>query len=407
VGGGIIGYCCAYYLSEANYRVTIIDATDKPIGASFGNAGMIVPSHFTPLASPALLSKGLKWMLSSSSPFFLRPRLNFELAKWIRKFLKSANNAHVEYASPRIYALNHLSRHLFNEINIRLNDSINFRGDGLMMIYNTLEGEEEELKTSLIANELGLKTEILDNKMLNQKDPGVSYSAKGAVFYPEDAFLDPARLMNALEAYLVDQNVRIIKNSKVKGFEFEGSIIKAVRHREQVTSADQFVIAGGAFTADLLKQLGLRILLQGGKGYSVNVGNPAEMPKICSILTEAKVAITPMGDRLRLAGTMEISGLNTSISKKRVRGFLRSISSYMPYFSYDKLRDCEVWAGLRPCSPDGLPYIGRTKLLQNMVVATGHAMMGLSLGPATGKLVTELIEEVSPTIDLSPFSPDR
>jgi D-amino-acid dehydrogenase len=167
------------------------------------------------------------------------------------------------------------------------------------------------------------------------------------------------------------------------------------------------VIAGGAWTPELTRTLGVRVLMQAGKGYSLTLPAPRQLPEVCSILTEARVAVTPMGDSLRFAGTMEITGLDTSVNPRRVRGIVQSVPHYFPAFRPEDFRDVPVWRGLRPCSPDGLPYLGRFAAFSNLSLASGHAMMGLSLGPVTGKLMAELLSDEPPSLDLVLLRPDR
>ena len=172
-------------------------------------------------------------------------------------------------------------------------------------------------------------------------------------------------------------------------------------------SADEFVVATGSFTVPLLKKLKLKLLMEAGKGYSVDWTTPEVIPAISYILVEARVAVTPMNNKIRFAGTMELAGLNLNINQKRVDGFLKSIESYMPEASYDKLKKLQPWAGLRPCSPDGLPFVGRYKKFKNLTIATGHAMLGFTLGPATGKLIAEIIQDKKTSINLDKLALSR
>jgi len=171
--------------------------------------------------------------------------------------------------------------------------------------------------------------------------------------------------------------------------------------------ADEFVLAGGSWSPLIVRSLRLRIPMQPGKGYSVTVKNPPVLPRIPMLLEEARVAVTPMGERLRFSGTMELSGYDTSISTRRVRALLGAVPAYLEGLEAPQLARGETWAGLRPCTPDGLPFIGRFRRCENLIAATGHAMVGMSLAPVTGKLVTEIVHGRIPSIDLHLLRPDR
>jgi D-amino-acid dehydrogenase len=176
--------------------------------------------------------------------------------------------------------------------------------------------------------------------------------------------------------------------------------------RGEIT-ADEFVLAGGAWSPPLVADLGLRLPMQAGKGYSVTVPQPIEQPRICSIFTEARVAATPMGGALRFGGTMEIAGMDERINPRRIAGILRAVPQYFPRFRTEHFEGLQPWCGLRPCSPDGMPYLGRTRAAANLVVATGHAMMGLSLAPATGEIVGQIIDHEPRRFDLRLLNVDR
>jgi D-amino-acid dehydrogenase len=186
-----------------------------------------------------------------------------------------------------------------------------------------------------------------------------------------------------------------------------GRRIEAVESAAACDEAGHVVLAGGAWSPALAKSLGLRLPMQAGKGYSLTLEQPPQLPGMCSICTEARLAVTPMGSRLRIGGTMEIAGLDERVDPRRVRGIIRSALAYFPELRESDFAGVEPWKGLRPCSPDGLPYLGRTARYDNLVIATGHAMMGLSLAPITGKIVGQLVAGERPDHDLALLSPDR
>jgi D-amino-acid dehydrogenase len=229
----------------------------------------------------------------------------------------------------------------------------------------------------------------------------------GAVYFPLDCHLTPQRFLAQLHQDLESNGVTFQWSSPVVGWRVGDGRIDAVRTANGELTADEYVIAGGAWSPEVARGLGVRLPMQAGKGYSMTLSQPKQRPTICSILTEARVAVTPMGEALRFGGTMEIVGLDESINLARVNGIIKSIPPYFPDFGPEDFRDEPVWSGLRPCSPDGLPYVGRFGRYANLSAATGHAMMGLSLGPISGKLMADILSGEKPAIDISALRPDR
>ena len=191
------------------------------------------------------------------------------------------------------------------------------------------------------------------------------------------------------------------------GWRKDDARLAAVRTTRGEIAGDEFILAGGAWSSGLVRELGLRLPMQAGKGYSVTVPHPVELPQLCSVCAEARVAVTPMGGTLRFGGTMEIAGLNEDINPRRIAGILNAVPQYFPKFRPEHFEGIEPWRGLRPCSPDGLPYLGRTHAAPNLIIATGHAMMGLSLAPVTGELAAQLADHEPPRFDLKLLAPDR
>jgi len=406
IGGGIIGYCSAYFLQKSGHQVTIFEKSREAKSPSFWNAGMVVPSHFIPLASPGVIAKGIKWMFKSDSPFYIKPRLNTDLARWLWKFYQNSTAKHVETSAHTLLNLNQASNRLFDQIIAEHKLKVS-KKDGLLMVYNSQKGEKEEKEIAEKANQLGVETRILDVAGLSDIDQSIQYKARGAIFDPGDAFLSPGNFMQGLEDVLVSKGVEVHKGEEVSRFLKDGRRVKSVITSSGEFEVDELVLASGIDSFSIGANLGLYLPMQGGKGYSVTVQKPSVIPKICSILTEAKVTVTPMEGNLRLAGTMEIAGTDLTISRKRVNGFLKSVAEYIPAYSFKEFERLDVWSGLRPCSPDGLPYIGKASTFENVVVCTGHAMMGFSMGPISGKLVSELVADSIPSVELTKLSPDR
>jgi D-amino-acid dehydrogenase len=408
IGGGIIGLSIAYYTALRGHRVTVVDRNpEQRDGCSFGNAGMVVPSHFVPLAAPGMVALGLKWMWDPASPFYIKPRLDLDLLKWALKFWAASTAAHVGRAAPLIRDLSFASRACFEELSALPGEGFDLVQKGLVMLCKTQHALDDEARYAAQANALGVPAQVLDAKGLAALDPDVTMDVAGGVFFPKDCHLSPGRFMAALQRRCEALGVRSAWSTEVTGFVREGRRIVGATTATGSFAADEFVLCGGSWSPVLGSGLGLKIPMQAGKGYSLTLPEPRELPQVCSIFTEARVAVTPMGRTLRFGGTMEIAGLDETINPVRVRGIIDAVPKYYPRFAADDLTGIRPWHGLRPCSPDGLPYIGRTAGHDNLTIATGHAMMGLSLGPITGKLVAEVLSGERPSIDLSLLDPDR
>lgn len=410
IGAGVIGLASAQALATRGYRVTVIDRSpEQRDGCSFGNAGMIVPSHFVPLAAPGMVWLGLKWMFDPESPFWIRPRLNRDLFEWGWRFWRASNQRQVTRAEPLLRDLNLASRRLYEQ----LADATTGIGDfglvkrGLLMLCRSERGLEEEARFAERANQLGVPAEVLDAHGTAVADPGITMAVAGSVRFPLDAHLAPERFLAMLTASCRRLGVSFRWGTEVSAIRLSGRRIIAVESAAGGDEADHLVLAGGAWSPRLVTLLGLRLPMQAGKGYSLTLEHPPQLPTLCSICTEARLAVTPMEGRLRIGGTMEIAGLDERVDPRRVRGIIRSALSYFPGLREADFANVEPWKGLRPCSPDGLPYLGRTARFDNLLIATGHAMMGLSLAPITGRLVGQLVAGERPDHDLTLLSPDR
>jgi D-amino-acid dehydrogenase len=406
IGAGAIGLSCALHCARKDHRVTVLERNGAARdGCSFGNAGMVVPSHFVPLAAPGMVALGLKMMRNPESPFYIKPRLDGELFDWAFKFWKAANAKHVRRSAPLLRDLSFASRALFEEFATQAEIELVTRG--LLMLCKTQHALDDEAKFAAHSNQLGVPAEILDAKQTAKIDPGVTMAVAGAIYFPKDAHLSPDKYMAALQSSCEQASVKFNWDTEVKKIIFSGQKISAVKTARGEFSADEIILCGGSWSPVIARELGLRIPIQAGKGYSLTLQQPREKPQLCSIFTEARMAVTPMGNSLRFGGTMEISGLNEEISLVRVRGIIKSVATYFPKFSPADFEGIKPWRGLRPCSPDGLPYLGRTAKFSNLILATGHAMMGMSLSPITGKIVSEIVSGEKPAFDLRLLSPDR
>ena len=407
-GSGVIGLSAAYYLLERGHRVTIVERGGPDHDCcSLGNAGFISPSHFVPLAAPGVVRKAIGWMGNPESPFYVHPRVDPGLISWMIRFWRASSRARAERAGPLLRDLTLASRSLFEELAERTGNPFGLAREGLLLLLRSERGLEEERELAIRSRELGMPAEVLDASGVRALEPGVTFDVRGGVLYPLDAHLIPRQLMETLTRLVAERGGAFVWDAEVVDWKRYRSTVSAAMTSKGEIEGEEFVICAGSWTPALARRLGVRLSMQPGKGYSLTLGRPRELPRHSIILQEARVALTPMGGSLRVAGTMELAGYDLRINPPRIRGMTRSLSTYLPAFRQEDFRDVVPWCGLRPCTPDGLPYVGRVRGWENVIVASGHAMMGVSLGPITGMLVSEIVSEDPPSVDLSGLAVGR
>ncbi|SDB65332.1 D-amino-acid dehydrogenase [Flavobacteriaceae bacterium MAR_2010_188] len=406
IGGGIIGLCSAYHLSKAGHEVVVVDQSNMDGGASYVNAGYLSPSHIIPLSAPGVMAKGIKWMMNPASPLYIKPRLDKEFLKWTWAFNKSCNADHVQKSAPVIRDISVLSQELYQEIDKQENFNTHYVKKGLMMLCQTEKAMESEIAMGDLASSLNLENRVIDKKGISEVEPNVEIDAIGAVYYVCDHHTTPSEFMASLKQNLIDKGVTIFKNEKVLDISKKGNSIESITTDKQTLVADEFVLSAGSWSGEWNRKLGTNILMQAGKGYRIN-SESATGITVPAILSEAKAAITPMHGFTRFAGTMEIAGINTNINKIRVEAIANAVKRYYPSVSITEEEKDNAACGLRPVTPDGLPYIGKSSKINNMVFAAGHAMMGWSMATATGLLVSQIIDNQKTSMPIKSFSPDR
>lgn len=409
VGAGIVGLSTAYFLQKKGIEVTVIDNTDGSDNCSHGNAGYVSPSHIIPLASPGIISQGIKWMINPESPFYIKPRLNADLIRWGLLFKKASTQARVDAAIPVLNQMTLLSKKYYEQILQEESIEAGYSNEGLLMLCKKESTLHHEIEVANIGKDMGIETSVLSKEETEKLEPGLEMDIVGSVLFKCDAWMTPGVFMKELKKRLIKMGVKIEFNTTFTGAKIEKNKIVAIETNRGDFSADEFVLATGSWSPILAKKLGVAIPMQAGKGYSFMIKDPVHQTKLPSILVEARVATTPMLDGLRFAGTMEIAGTQLDINPVRVRGIVNSISKYMPQFKAQDFSQIQPWAGLRPCTPDGLPYIGRTSKYSNLIIGTGHAMLGFTLGPVTGQLLSqevlkEKLDIYSPLIRVDRFA---
>jgi D-amino-acid dehydrogenase len=409
IGGGIIGLSSAYYLNKSGWDVTVLDKSDFLDNCSYGNCGYICPSHFIPLATPGIVKKGLKWMWNSKSPFYVQPRLDWSLIDWGLKFMRSAKPKHVENSAVPLRDIALLSQHEYVDWLKTPGFDFAYEHKGLLEIFQTDEGGDHAKHTCEKAHELGLTdTRMLTADELKQLEPQTTITAKGAMWFKCDAHCYPDKLMSNLIAYLRNNGIQLIPNAEVTSFEKNNGKISKVFAGEKIFEADEVILASGSWARQTAALMDVKIPMMPGRGYSLTLENSPYKINYPSVLIEGRVALTPMnGNKIRFGGTMEITSHKTPPRMNRVQGILDAVKRFYPEFDVPFPAKENIWYGYRPCSADGLPYIGRVKKINNLVVATGHSMLGLSLGAGTGKLVDEIINDKKVSMDISVFNPER
>ncbi len=406
IGAGIIGLTSAFYLQQSGVEVEIIERGSGEEGCSFGNAGYVSPSHFIPLASPGIIEAGIKFMLDSKSPFFIKPSFDLGLMKWGINFWKSSNKAKSQENALHLHSLLQLSRKKMLELSAEFDNPFGLEEKGCMMMYRKEETAHHEEEMAHQANTLGIKTTSFDHKQLKEVEPLIKDNVLGAVLYDEDCHIDPSKYMQFMRQYLSGKGVKISTNEEVLSLRSKGSKVVSLTTNKGTKSIDQLLVATGAWLPSLTKDLGENILLQAGKGYSTTIERKDSNIKRPAILVDDRIALTPLGTKMRVGGTMEIAGINTNINMNRVEGIINAVNANFT-LEVPMPSKNEVWYGLRPCSPDGLPYIGVAKKHSNLYFAGGHAMLGISLAAGTGYILSQMINQSKTTIDTRPFRMDR
>lgn len=407
IGGGIIGLCTAYYLQKEGQQVTVVERGDITDGCSFGNMGYMSPSHFVPLASPGIIAEGLKYMLSSSSPFYVKPRLNMDFIQWAWHFYKNSTAENVKRSAPHLNNILQLSRSLVNDMRDDIGDRFNMEEKGCFMMCKGKQALDHEFHLADDAEKLGLVVERLYAADVQAMEPDVELDVAGAVLFKDDCHFHPGELMVLLKNNLEKKGVQFVLNTAVTGFEQTAGKVRAVITDKEKITGEHFVIATGSWIPEVSKMLGIKLLLQPGKGYSYTYDHVEKNIRYPAILVDGRCAITPWGHRLRIGGTMELSGINNKVLVKRMQGIYDSARSFYPGLKIDFPPADKIWNGLRPVTPDGLPYIATTSQYKNVIVAGGHAMLGISQGTGTGLVVSQLIQNKKTAIDISAFRLDR
>ncbi len=406
VGGGIAGLACAWHAAERGHAVTVVERGADPAHdcCSLGNAGYVCPSHLIPLASPGLLRLGLRMLWRQGGPFGIRWGLDPGLWAWCLCFARCATPAHTARCAPLLRQLGVASLGVYEDWSSRAAGAFELHRRGLLLLCAAQSTLDHEAELVEMCHRMDVPAELLDPAGVAALEPEVTVNALGASYFPGDCHVDPVLVMAWLRHQLSQRGARLLWDHQVTGWHSEGARVQAVRTSQGDVAGEQFVLAAGSWSGVLARGLGLSLPLQAGRGHSYE--QPPTALRTAAILTEARVALTPLPDRLRIGGNLELGGLDHRVDPRRIRGMQEAVDQYLPGLA-DRSAASEVWTGLRPCTPDGLPYLGPTRRYPNLLVAAGHAMLGLSLGAVTGRLIGEVLDGEPPSVPLELLRPER
>ncbi|WP_166822288.1 NAD(P)/FAD-dependent oxidoreductase [Thalassoroseus pseudoceratinae] len=406
VGGGIIGIACAHYLSEAGLQVTVLDRGKIAGACSHANCGFICPSHVLPLTEPGAIKVAFKSLFNRKAPFRVKPQLNPAFWNWMWQFARRCHHRQMLESGRHLKAILDASMSEYRRLVVEEEFDCDWQERGLLYVLETEHGMQEFAKTDqILSNEFGVPAQRIDSEELKTFEPALKTGLAGAFHYPHDTSLRPDLLASQWSERLRKRGVKFQENCPVHGVGSNNSLVNHLATSTGELKADYYVFATGAWSRRLSRELKCSIPVQPGKGYSVTMTPPNPSPAHPMLFPEHKVGVTPFADRYRIGSMMEFVGYDTSIPERRISQLQSSAASYLNTPTSNDVY--ETWYGFRPMTWDSLPIIGRVPKLQNVYLATGHNMLGMSLATATGRIISELVTRQTPHIDPAPFSPSR
>ena len=406
IGAGIIGAMCAWNLSQAGFQVTIVDRDKFGAACSHGNCGYICPSHVLPLSQPGAITKTLKAMLKTNSPFSVKPRLETSFFSWFWNFARRCNRRDMMSAAAVPHEILQSSMRLYQELIADEKIDCQWQEVGLLFVFDNEKSFSHFGKTdALLRQNFGVSATPYDGKKLLDLEPALKPGCGGGWHYEADCHLRPDQFMSQMQTKLQQRGVQIVEDMSVSHFVRENGLAKTVHGADQTIEAQHFVVATGAMTPFLNEHLGVDVPIEPGKGYSLTMPTAEGMPKLPIIFDDSHVAVTPMGGKYRIGSTMEFVGYDTSIKPERLELLKKSAEKYLHKPHCDPVE--EQWYGWRPMTWDGKPIIDRSPAMKNVWIAAGHNMLGLSMATGTGRLLKELMLGEQPHIDPSHFSAGR
>ncbi len=414
IGGGIIGISSAICLAERGAKVIVIEKNKARDICSYGNAGWITPCFALPLAMPGMFFKSLKWMIDPNGPLYIKPSPSVDLMNWLIRFLKAMNTKQAMSATEALVKLSRKSLELYRNLAQDKTLSFDYQEKGLLMVAESEESHRALLEELNYVSKFGVRGEVFTESQVKEKEPQLKCNLKGGLFFPDEVHVDPNLLLSAMKKKAIHLGVTIMEDTTFLKVKKSQSKITKVVVKNNTTSneteldADCVVLATGSWSKSIAPSLNITAPIFGGKGYSMRLPNshpPIGQP---IMVLDRKLAITPHENYLRIAGTLELVDQDFSITTRRANNILKGAQFCLGLDPKTTLSDVEdLWAGLRPCSPDGVPMIGAVKNYDNLFVAIGHQMLGLQSGFGTGYLIADLIEGKKSDLDAAVFDPNR
>lgn len=405
VGAGVIGAASAYHLAKNGHEVVVVEAGHIGTGASWGNAGWICPAETGPVAAPGMVLQGLKWMLKPDSPLYIKPQPSLPFVKFLLHTAAKCNENDYRAGLRANIAFFADSMQWFDEYK---RDGVDYEmyNQGLLMAFLGKEKFEHHAHDLDIAEAAGLEPRRLTGDALREQEPALSDNVQAGIYYPFERGIRSESITPALVARCRQLGVEFKENTPFEGVVKTGNRVTAVKTPDGRIMCDAVVVAAGVWSARVAKHFGVRLQIQPGKGYSIEYADaPVRLRQPISF-TEAKCVGTPLGNALRLAGTMEFSGFDPDVNAVRVNAIRNAPSRFVKDWAAPE-PTAPAWAGFRPMTPDSLSIIGRLGAHENAFVAAGHGMYGVTLAPATALAVVEMVESGRVPERLAPFSPDR
>jgi D-amino-acid dehydrogenase len=405
IGGGIIGVSAAYYLAMQGRSVTLLEKDDISAGSSHGNAGLIANGFAIPMAAPGVPVQGLKWMLDAAGPFSIKPRLNLDLIRWLWKFCGACNEKQMRQSIPILLALGQGSFDLFDELFAEEDVDFGYERKGRLLLFTSENSFERWAADVALVREFGVDLSLLDADGVRRIEPNVLPAVTHGIYCESYAHVTPSRFVHEMERLGKNHGVELKIGTAVTGFETSGQQISSVITTAGAFTPNQVVLAAGAWSPVVARSLKLRLPIQPAKGYSLTYKRPSTSPNLPLFLSERKIAVTPMGETLRFTSTLELAGFDPSINQRRLETIRHSANEYLP--GMEELEQETAWFGYRPVTPDDLPIIGRSKMFENLILATGHGTLGVTHGLITGKLVSQVVADEKPSVDLTHLRAER
>jgi D-amino-acid dehydrogenase len=405
IGGGSIGVCCAYFLREAGREVTLVDQSEVGAACSAGNAGIIARSHIIPLPRPGVLRQGIKWLFDPEGPFYIKPRVNLALWFWLLRFGAACRKAPMLRSMRLLSNLIESSLALYEKFASMGGEEFHFGHRGSLALYKSSQSLEAGAREAEVLRPYGIESQALNQARVRALEPRIQPQIAGGICFNADAHLNPFEFVRWLASRSQSKGATFLTSTQVSGLKSNGNRISTVTTTRGDFEPDQVVLAAGSWSSKLAAQLRLALPIQPAKGYSITVKCRNRVDSLPLWLSESRVVVTPMGGVLRFAGTLELTGLDFSINQRRVHAIRRAVREYLA--GVDEYETVETWSGLRPLTPDGLPIIDIPERWNNLVIATGHGMQGIALGPITGKVVAELLSNEATSVDVSALSARR